>query len=152
MERDENNLKKEFSIAQESTEEEKRQHDIRMVQDKDQRETLETEIRYRDNVLKAEEKRLAEERQKMADEAVAEELTPNNELHLTPPGMDGMSWEARQKLIRDRVERDQGAIDQIRLEAYRDYINQGIDKSIARATGRDQDRSNDQDESEDRSR
>lgn len=151
MERDENSLKKEFIIAQQSTEEEKRQHDIRMVQDKDQRETLEAEIRYRDNVLKAEEKRHAEERQKMADEAVAEELTPNNELHLTPPGMDGMSWEAREKLIRDRVERDQGAIDEVRLEAYRDYINQGIDKSIARATGRDQDRSNDQDESEDRS-
>lgn len=152
MERDENNLKKEFSIAQKSTEEEKRQHDIRMVQDKNQRETLETEIRYRDNVLKAEEKRLAEERQKMADEAVAEELTPNNELHLTPPGMDGMSWEARQKLIRDRVERDQGAIDEVWLEAYRDYLNQDIDKNIARATGRDQDRSNDHDESEDRSR
>lgn len=151
MERDENSLKKEFIIAQQSTEEEKRQHDIRMIQDKDQRETLETEIRYRDNVLKAEEKRLAEERQKMADEAVAEELTPNNELHLTPPGMDGMSWEARQKLIRDRVERDQGAIDEVRLEAYRDYINRGIDKSIARASGRDRDRSDDQDESEDRS-
>lgn len=152
MERDENNLNKEFSIAQEGTEEAKRQHDIRMVQDKDQRAALEAETRYRDNVLKAEEKRLAEERQKMADHAIAEELTPHEGLYLTPPGMSGPSWETRQQLIRNRVERDQGAIDEIRLEGYRDYLNQDIDKSIAQARGRNQDRSDDLDESEDRSR
>lgn len=143
MERDENNLKKEFSISQDGTEEEKRQHDIRMVKDKEQRETLDAEIRYRDNALAAETKRLAEERQKMADQAIAEELSPHEGLHLTPPGMSGPSWEVRQQLIRNWVERDQGAIDEIRLEGYRDYLNQDIDKSIARARGHDQDESED---------
>ena len=88
----------------------------------------------------------------MADQAIAEELSPHEGLHLTPPGMSGPSWEVRQQLIRNRIERDQGAIDEIRLEGYRDYLNQDIDKSIARARGRDQDQSNEQDESEDRSR
>lgn len=150
MEKDRINLGKEFSIAHDSNEEEKRQHAISMLQDKEQRESLRAELRYRDNTLKSEGNRLAEERQKMAEEAIAEELTPTDELHLTPPGMSGMSWEARQQLIRDRVERDQGAIDTASIENYREYLNKDIDRSIARAKGRD--RRNDLDESEDLSR
>jgi hypothetical protein len=148
----EKDVKNAFSVAHRADEEQRREHNIEMVRDRELREALWNQKRDRDQFIEQQEKLLADERRKIADEAIAQELIPDAGMHLTPAGMEGLSWEAREKLIRTRIEREQGPIDAFRIEGLRYDLNRELDNNIEAARRRDRELSADRDESEDRSR
>lgn len=145
-------VKNAFSVAHHADEEQRREHNIEMVRDRELRDTLWNQKRDRDQFIEQQEKHLADERRRMADEAISQELTPDAGMHLKPPGMEGLSWEAREKLIRARIEQEQGPIDAFRIEGLLYDRNRELDNNIETARRRDRELSAERDESEDRSR
>lgn len=145
-------LRNAFSVAHDANDEQKRDHDLEMVRDREEREALRVQKADRDRLIELQESFLADERRKMANEAITKELGPEVGRDYTPDGMEGLSLEAREKLIRWRVERDQGPIDALRIEGVRYDLNRQLDTNIEAARQRDRDRSTGrEDDSQDQS-
>jgi len=146
-------VKNAFSVAHRADEEQNRDHNIEMVRDREERDALKVQKADRDHLIELQENFLSDERRKMANEAITKELGPQTGMHHTPDGMDGLSLEAREKLIRRRIERDQGPVDALRIEGVRYDLNKELDKNIEAARQRDRDRSAGRDDdSQDQSR
>lgn len=127
---------KEFSVAHDGTEEQKRKHEILAVQDKERRDALEAMLRYRDEQMKREAERQAAERKRIADEEIAKKVKPD--ISPRPPGIAGISIEQQKERIRNQVEAKYAPEHAEQLTAKTQDLNREIDRATAEARSQDE--------------
>ena len=130
MNEDDSKTNNDFSIASQGTEEQKRLHDIRMVEDEKRRNALYTMLRHRDEQIKREEKRLEKVREKIAEEKIREKLQAKAELHLILKGATGTSLQNKAKAIKRAVENKYAPLHAFQIEGLRMDLNRQLDRTI----------------------
>lgn len=88
-------------------------------------------VARRDDYLEAMEKRQALERERMAQDIITGRVPPAPNSNLTPQGGTGLSPEAKERLIRQRVHATLQPIHEKELEKARIDTNRDLDKDLS---------------------
>ncbi|MEM7172469.1 MAG: hypothetical protein AAF530_20040 [Pseudomonadota bacterium] len=142
MSEKENSLKQNLSIAVQGTDEQKRDHNMRMIQDQNRQESIQSMVRYRDSQLKKEQERLERQRDLLAKEITSKKARPPADLILSPSGVKGLPIEEQRRLVRKAVENKYGPEHAQQIAQLRDALNKNIDREIQNARSLEEDRSN----------
>ena len=119
-----------FNVARNGTDEQKRQHAIRQIQDPEQRNVLKAMIRYRDRQIKREERRLEQAREGIAQAAIRKGAQVGAAPHLTMKGVVGLTPNQKAAAIRRAVENKYRPIHAAQVTGLRTHLNKAIDKRI----------------------
>lgn len=128
----EKGISEEFNVAQRSNEDQKRAFSIQSIKNKIEREAIEAAITRRNEALELQAAALAKERERLANEKIAKELKPENNLNYNPPG-GGLDYETRKAAIHSRVEYESEPLHTKQIDAMRRDLNEQIDQKIAEA-------------------
>lgn len=128
--------RKDFSVSASLTVEQKREQERNLIVDKVRRENVESMMRYRDAEIEKREKKLADERKKIADDILTKKNQPTPVL--VPKGVVGMSPEQKRQIVENAVNNHYGPEHREQVHELRKSLNQNIDREIRSAQRADQ--------------
>lgn len=129
-------IRKGFSVSASLTVEQKREQERNMIVDKVRRENVQSMMRYRDTEIEKCEKKLADERKKIAADILTKKNQPTPVL--APKGVIGMSPEQKRQLVENAVNNQYGPEHREQVHELRKSLNQNIDREIRSAQRADQ--------------